>query len=115
MESGEAIYWLQNTDGSWLTLDLEGNGSCYTVAVFTYQAFLEPDQTSDPSLMQLWLDPSATNEWSQAVGGQYDIYVAALAVQADGFDIESFADPASEAMDAAFDMTAANLLSWLTN
>ena len=115
MESGEAIYWLQNTDGSWLTLDLEGNGSCYTVAVFTYRAFLEPEQTSDPSLMQLWLDPSATNAWSQAVGGQYNISVAALAVQADGFDAGSFADPASKAMDTAFDMTAANLLSWLTD
>lgn len=113
MDSGAAIYWLLDADGSWLTLDLEGNGSTYTVAVFTYKDYLEAKETSDPSLMQLWLDSSATNEWSEAVKGEYNIYVAALGVQADGFDAETFDDPASKAMDTAFDMTQPNLVNWL--
>lgn len=115
MDSGKSIYWLQNADGSWLTLDLEGTGtSTYTVAVFTYKDYIAKDETTSPSLMQLWLDPSATNEWAEAVGKEYKIYAASLAVQADGFDdTDNFADPASAAMDAAFDMTKDNLLGWL--
>jgi len=112
MESGKAIYWLQKSDGSWLTLNI--GGTTYTVAVFTYKDYLEAGETTDPSLMQLWLDPSATNDWSAAVGDQYQIVVASLAVQADGFNDPDIADPASKAMDTAFDLTEANLITWLT-
>lgn len=112
MESDKAIYWLQNADGSWLTLNI--SGTTYTVAVFTYKDYLEAGETSHPSLMQLWLDPTTTNEWSEAVGDQYQILAASLAVQADGFNDPDIADPASKAMDTAFDLTEANLITWLT-
>ena len=100
------VVWLQNTDGSWLTIDIAGTK--HTIAVITYTDALNPGETSVPSLMQLWLDPTATNDWSDAVGEKYTIYAASLAVQADGFDT------ASQAMDTAFDLTATNLLTWLT-
>lgn len=112
MKSGASIYWLQNSDGSWLTLDI--SGTTYTVAVFTYKDSLAKGETTGPSLMQLWLDPSATNEWSEAVGGEYQIIAASLAVQADGFNDPDIADPASKAMDTAFDLTKENLITWLT-
>lgn len=112
MESGKFIYWLQNSDDSWLTVNI--NGTLYTIAVYTYKDYLKSGETSDPSLMQLWLDPSATNEWSEAVGGEYQILAASLAVQADGFNDPDISDPASKAMDTAFDLTKENLVTWLT-
>lgn len=80
----------------------------HSVAVVTYDVALAAGETSKPSLMQLWLDPTATNEWSAKVGEKYTIYAASLAVQADGFK------DASTAMDTAFDLTKENLVSWLS-
>lgn len=100
------VVWLKTAEDKYLTIEL--NGVLHSVAVITYKDKLESGKTTVPSLMQLWLDQDATNDWTTAVGGQYTIYAASLAVQADGFD------SASDAMDEAFDMTKENLKTWLT-
>lgn len=101
------VVWLQDANGNYLTIGL-GDGTLHSVAVVTYDVALAAGETSKPSLMQLWLDPAATNEWSAKVDKKYTIYAASLAVQADGFK------DASTAMDTAFDLTKENLVSWLS-
>lgn len=101
------VVWLLDADDNYLTISL-GDGTLHSVAVVTYDVALAAGETSKPSLMQLWLDPTATNEWSAKVGEKYTIYAASLAVQADGFK------DASTAMDTAFDLTKENLVSWLS-
>ena len=109
------VVWLMDNNGEYLTIGLPQvnakNETVYvphSIAVITYTEKLAAKATTVPSLMQLWLDQSATNEWSKAVGDKYTIYAASLAVQADGFDT------ASKAMDTAFDLTVENMQKWLT-
>ncbi len=101
------VVWLKNADDSWLTIEI--NGVLHTVAVITYTEALAAEDTTVPSLMQVWLDPSVGNDWIEKVkgtDGKYTISAVSLAVQEEGFAT------ASLAMDTAFDLTAANLTTW---
>lgn len=77
--------------------DVEIAGGKYVVAVATYldptsnpTGILAPGSITYPSLLQVFLDPTATNEDMEAIDGNgtgtYDILVLTQAVQATGFE-----------------------------
>lgn len=97
---GQYAEWPED-NGSWLTITVDD--VTYNVAVCTYDTALQPGETSAPSLVQMFLDPTATNEWSKAVGAEYNVLVLSQAAQVDGFD------DAKDALDTAFgEVTVAN-------
>lgn len=57
----------------------------YLIKVATYNQILTPDEISRPSLLQIFLDPAATNEDCALFGDTWEILVVSQAVQADGF------------------------------
>ena len=96
--------------GDWEYVTIEGNR--YVVTTFTYKEKLAAGATSAPSLMQVYLDPAATNEDVAACDGNgngtYDILVLSQAVQTEGF-----ADAAT-ALETAFPKgdNNANVVDW---
>ena len=75
-------------------VDENGVVSKYNIMVATYTAMdgsgiLTPDEIARPSLLQLYLNPTATSEDAEAIDGNnngiYDVLVMSQAVQADGF------------------------------
>ncbi len=72
-----------------------GEGT-YFIAMATYNKVLKPGELTEVSLLQLALDPTATNEAIAALGDTYQVLVQSQAVQADGFE-----NPAT-ALDEAF-------------
>lgn len=82
--------------------------AAYQIGTYTYAQALAKDAVSEPSLLQVYLDSSAGNEFFEAVGADYDIVVLSQAVQAAGF-----ADSAA-GLNAAFgEVTAENAAGWL--
>ena len=96
---------------TWLDEAVEIDGSHYAIAEAIYlhkssvqntpeEGILPVGFTSYPSLLQVYLDPRATNEDCEALDGNgngtYDILVVSQAVQAMGFD------DAETALDEAF-------------
>lgn len=83
------------------------DGVEYVVAVCTYADPVASGATTDPSLKQFFLAPTANNEVATLFGETYDILVLSQAVQAEGFG------DATIALDAAFgEVTAANAKAW---
>lgn len=83
------------------------NGVRYRVYVATYTQVLVPGEVSRPSLLQVFLDPKATNEDCALFGDTWDILVVSQAVQTAGFD------NAATALDAAFGKPdAENAAKW---
>lgn len=116
-EYASKLHILYNNDGIavWqakgeMDPDGDGTNSWYDIFTFTYAAPLAKDATSAPSLKQVWLDPTATNEIAAGLvgtDGELDIYALSQAVQVDGF-----AD-AETALNAAFgELTEANVSAW---
>lgn len=79
---------------------MEIEGVKYTVYAYTYPEVLVPDQTTIPSLKQVYMDKTADNDVVEQYGETYDILVLSQAVQAKGF--ENFT--AKEALNEAFPM-----------
>ncbi len=71
------------TQSAWTT-EMIG-GVQYSVTCFTYDEALQPDETSLPSLLQVYLNSKATNEDVALLGDAYDILVVSQAVQTNGF------------------------------
>lgn len=98
---GVKLQWINE-----ITVD----GNPYEVLVFTYTDALGAGKTSVPSLMQIFVDPSADNDWSELLGDDNRLSILALsqAVQAQGFaDVNA-------AFAASFgDVTAENVATWL--
>lgn len=101
--SGDAVHW----DWETVATDVKIGGNEYVIAKATYlgptsnpTGILTPDATTYPSLLQVYMYPSATNEDVEDIDGNnngtYDILVVSQAVQTDGFDA------AEEALTAAF-------------
>ncbi len=69
------------------TVNIEGKN--YNVMIATYDEALAPNATTIPSMLQVYLDKTATNETVENLdgnnNGKYDILVFSQAVQADGF------------------------------
>ena len=90
--------------------DGDGTNSTYDIFTFTYAAPLAAEATSIPSLKQVWLDPTATNEDAKALVGadnQLNIYALSQAVQVDGF-----ADAATALTTAFGELTEENVSAW---
>ncbi len=85
----------------------EIDGVRYLVYVATYTEKLSPGEVSRPSLLQLFLDPAATNEDCATFGDTWDVLVVSQAVQADGF-----AD-ADTALDTAFGNITTDAHPWV--
>ena len=86
---------------------VEIDGEKYWVVVATYNKVLTPGEISRPSLLQVGMDQTATNEFVEQFGDTYDILVLSQAVQTAGFD------SAEAALTEGFGATtAANVTTW---
>lgn len=86
---------------------IEIKGAYYKICVFTYTDALAPGKTTIPSVKQIYLDKTATNEVCAAYGEAFEILVLSQAIQAAGF-----AD-AQTALNAGFgEVNAANAAEW---
>lgn len=104
VNSVDGVDWIMDgTDYAMINKD----GVNYTLCVFTYAKPVAAGATTEPSLVQLFLDPSADNDWSEAAGANYNILTLSQAVQAAGFD------SATEALNAGFgEVTKDNCWNW---
>ena len=81
----------------------------YVMTVFTYEAPLAAGAVSAPSLMQVFLDKTATNEDVELLGETYEILVLSQAGQVNGFENVG----ASSALDTMFGTVEENAATWL--
>ena len=95
----------------WLPMRANIDGVLYSVGVYTYENELAAGATSAPSLKQIWLDPSAGNDWYDMLeDGKMNIIAISQAAQTTGFD------SAEEALNTAFgEVTADNISTWLAD
>ena len=92
----EGATWIWEENVGTIVLD----GTTYSLYVATYTEAVKPGVTTIPSLKQVYMDKSATNEYCEKLGATYDILVYSQAVQADGFD--SVISGADAALNEAF-------------
>ncbi len=89
------------------TVKVEIDGVKYVFFAFTYNEALAAGEKSAPSLMQLFLDKDADNDFCAKFGDTFDILVLSQAVQSAGFE------SAQTALDTAFgDVTADKIAEW---
>jgi len=99
-EQDDNLIHLIKNEGSWVwemdvaTIKLDGRP--YSLAVATYTEPIAPGETTIPSLKQVYMDKTATNEYCAQFGETYDILVFSQAIQTNGFD------NAAEALNAGF-------------
>ena len=92
-------------DPKWAPVEIDGVE--YVYSVFTYTDALAPEMTSQPSLMQLFLDSKADNEDIKAFGDTWEVLVLSQAVQTAGFD------SANAALEAGFGVASKeNIQKW---
>ena len=113
------VHWNRNT-GFWIWTDFSEamtatiDGTKYYLRVATYKGndtvhvggILPSEETTRPSLLQVFLDSKATNEDIAAFGDEYDILAFSQAVQTDGFAT------AEEALVEAFGEAIAENHPW---
>lgn len=87
----------------YITID----GTRFGLWVATHNPALTPNEVSRPSLLQVFLDPTTTNEDCALFGETWDVLVFSQAVQADGFV------NANTALDAAFGDISTTNHPWL--
>lgn len=89
------------------------DGKNYNIKVAVHKAEVKPNETTIPSLLQVYLDKTATNETIESIDGNkngtYDILVLSQAVQTKGFD--NAVDALNEAFGQA---TQENVEAWFT-
>ena len=90
---------------------VEIDGDYYALGVATYTGVLAPDATTIPSLKQIYMDKTATNEDFEKFGDTYEILVFSQAVQADGFD--SIITGPNAALDEAFGVVSSTNNPWV--
>ena len=91
------------TEVGYITVD----GVRYIVYEFLYTEELAPGKVSEPSLMQVFLDPKTTSEDVEKYGNTFEVLAISQAVQTDGFD------SAKEALDEAFgESNVTNATEW---
>ena len=88
-----------------------GEETTYDVYGFVYSTVLKPEERTMPSLLQVWIDPSVTQEQMQTILGsdnELTIIAFSQAVQVAGFeaaedaDDRTVANTAWDALDAGF-------------
>lgn len=107
-------YFGVNSDLTYLNEYITLGETTYVLAVKTYDAALPSGETTEPSLRQLFLAPTADNEATEWFGNEYDILVLSQGVQTAGFvDKNDNGTAADEALNAAFgEVNAANAQAW---
>ena len=105
---GQGLQWVVDSASNKDVL-VDIDGTSYSIAVCTYNTALAAGATSSPSLMQLFLNPSADNAWFTLLGdSKFSVIALSQAVQTTGFDT------AAQALNAAFgEVTAANVADWV--
>lgn len=106
------VQWLTDANGNRSLVSLTDNGETtqYSVCAFTYKNTVAHDKYTPASLLQIYLDPVADNNFSYAVGAYYDIKVVAQAVQSEGFE------NSQQALNASFGMLSApGCLKWFAD
>ena len=97
--------YLKDDADKFVTIEL--NGVKYTLAVCVYEEPVAAGATTDTSLRQIFLAPSAGNEAYELFGDKYDILVLSQGVQIAGFD------NATQALNEAFgEVTAETAETW---
>lgn len=92
-------------DGADFTLD----GVEYVVGVYYYNndSIVASGATTEPSLLQVYLNSNVGNEWYEAVGEEYNILALSQAAQTAGFA------SAANALDTAFgQIDSTNCAAW---
>ena len=84
------------------------DGIDYVLAVKVYENALAPAETTEPSLKQVFMAPTAGNEVATLFGDEYTILALSQGVQTAGF-----ADAAT-ALDTAFGDVATNAQAWFS-
>lgn len=90
------LVFLKNEDQT--PMIINWNGKQYALAVLVYEEALAPGYTTEPSLKQFFLAPTANNEITTLFGETYEILCLSQGVQAAGFESAG----AAYALDAAF-------------
>lgn len=99
---GQAIQSVEEIDG------VRVDETNYHVLVYTYGQPLDVGDTTIPSLKQLYMDKSCTNQEVEAIGNTYQVLALSQAVQTATFQ------DADTALDTAFgDATSDHLAEWL--
>lgn len=91
----------------WNVGTIELDGVTYSLAVATYTEAVKPGDTTIPSLKQVYMDKTATNEYCGKFGETYDILVFSQAIQTNGFD------NADEALDEGFGVISSTNNPWI--
>lgn len=113
---GEYIHIVHNSDNVTPAIEVECLGVMeinevkYTVYSYTYPEVLTPDQTTIPSLKQIYMDKNADNEVVEQYGEKYDVLVLSQAIQVNGFEEMGPADALNEGFG---EVNATNLAKWL--
>lgn len=101
--SDETVSW-----SDWERLELNGLQCLYSVC--TYLDPVAAGETTEPSLLQVYLDSKTANEDADAYDGLWEIMVVSQAVQEAGFS------DAAAALDEAFGAAnPANVADWFTS
>lgn len=110
-EEDDSLIHLLKNEGSWVwEMDVgtfEKDGVTYSLAVATYTEPIAPGETTIPSLKQVYMDKTATNEDCAKYGETYDILVFSQAIQTNGFD------NAAEALDEGFGVISSTNNPWI--
>ena len=99
----------EDYDWEWVEAPQTIGEGKYFVATATYKGILAPGKLTPPSLLQIALDPSATNEDVEAFGDTYQVLVKSQGIQADGFDT------AVLALNDGFYAISASNIPWETD
>ncbi len=92
---------------AWTSVTFEANDTTYAIGVFTYDEALKPGVTTVPSVKQIYLDKTATNEVCASYGETFEIIVLSQAIQTAGFA------NANAALNAGFgEVDAVNVAKW---
>jgi len=108
---GNGIKYLRNAEGNVVTFTLgEGENAVQYVVCEYYHGELAANETSVPSLTQIYLNANVDNEFHTYVGATYDILALSQATQVEGFT------DCKVALDTAFGKVAeADLVEWFKN
>lgn len=117
--SGSAMPAWKNDDGTYVTFEMDNK--MYMVTHYYYEGILSEDETTRPSLKQMYLKSTVDNEWYEAVGEEYEVLVLSQATQVQGFaaDPETFVyAEAKTALETAFgkhyEVGAEKLVEWFS-
>ena len=93
------------------------NGKYYTLVSFTYKKVLESGNTTEPNLLQFFLDKTAENEdIAPFMTANYEVLAVSQAVQVAGWaDQGTVAATAEFALNTAFgEINEINVIDWFT-